>query len=115
MSTGHGEAEMQKPISEYARYIKNLIPVNILKMYTLKPIFENMAGEERIRDGVIAFRDFLHLLCDRLISNGHEYIKPRKTKNPDDYPFLHSLNDLLIDMGYHGKLAEDGDPLKPIF
>lgn len=46
MSTNHGEILMQKPISEYARYIKNLIPANIPKTYTLKPMFENVASEE---------------------------------------------------------------------
>lgn len=111
MSTNHGEAEMQRPISEYAKYIKNLIPADIPKAYALKPMFKSIAGEENIRNGVIAFRDFLYLFCDLLISDGHVYIQPKKTKNPDDYPFLHNMNDLLIDIGYHSKLAESGDSL----
>lgn len=111
MSTNHGETLMQKPISEYARYIKNLIPANIPETYTLKPMFENIASEENIRNGVIAFRDFIYLFCDRLISDGHLYAKPQKTKNPADYPFLHNVNHLLIDIGNHSKLAESGDSL----
>ena len=48
MSADHGGAEMQKPISEYAKFIKNLIPENIPEGYALKPVFENIAGEEDI-------------------------------------------------------------------
>ncbi|MDR0326322.1 MAG: hypothetical protein LBI19_09540 [Oscillospiraceae bacterium] len=111
MSTNHGEAVTQKPISEYAKYLKNLIPANIPETYALKPMFEHVASEENIRKGVIAFRNFLYLFCDRLISDGHLYSKPLKTKNPTDYPFLHNINHLLIDIGYHGKLTESGDSL----
>lgn len=68
-------------------------------------MFENVASEENIRNGVIAFRDFVYLFCDRLISDGHLYAKPQKTKNPTDYPFLHNVNHLLIDIGNHSKLA----------
>ncbi len=51
-------------------------------------MFENVASEENIPNGVIAFRDFIYLFCDRLISDGHLYAKPQKTKNQIDYPFL---------------------------
>ncbi|WP_310604364.1 hypothetical protein [Anaerosporobacter sp.] len=111
MSTDHGEILMQKPISEYAVYMRNLIPVNIPETYALKPMFENVAREEKIRDGVIAFRDFLYLFCDCLVSDGDLYAKPKKTKNPTDYTFLHNMNQLLIEIGYYGKLDESGNSL----
>ncbi|AOT70588.1 hypothetical protein [Geosporobacter ferrireducens] len=112
MSTYHGGPVTQKPISEIAKYIKNLIPANIPETYALKPMFENVASEENIRNGVIAFRDFLYLFCDRLISDGHLYVKPQKNpKNAIDYPFLYNVTDLLADIGYHSKLAESGDSL----
>jgi len=111
MSTNHGETVMQEPIGEYAKYIKNLIPANIPEIYALKPMFENVANEENIRKGVVAFRDFLYLFCDRLISDGHLYCTPQKTKNPTDYSFLHNINDLLIDFGYHGILSDNGNSL----
>jgi hypothetical protein len=111
MSTNHGETVMQKSISEVAKYIKNLIPANIPEAYALKPRFESVASEDNIRNGVIAFRDFLCLLCDRLIADGHLYAQSKKTKNPTDYPFLHHVNHLLIDIGYHGSLSESGDSL----
>ena len=66
MNTNHGEALMQKPISEYAKYLRNLIPANIPETYVLKLMFENVASEENIRNGVIAFRDFLYLFCEVL-------------------------------------------------
>jgi len=111
MSTSHGDKELQKPISEYAKYLKNLLPVNIPETYALKPIFANVAEEKEIRDGVIAFRDFMALFFDCLILEGHRYAEPKKTKNPTSYPFLHSLNQLLIDIGYHSKYSENGDSL----
>ena len=85
MSSSHGETVMQKPINEYALYLKSLIPKNIPKIYALNPMFENVADEENIRNGIIAFRDYLYLFCERLISDGHLYSKPRKTKNLEDY------------------------------
>ncbi len=111
MSIEHGEPEMQKPVSEYAKYMKILIPADISETYAIKPMFESVASEESIRNGVIAFRDFLYIFCDRLISDGDLYAKPRKSKNPTDYPFLNNMNSLLIDIGYYGKLAESGDSL----
>ncbi len=36
MSINHGEILMQKPISQYARYMKNLTPTNIPETYALK-------------------------------------------------------------------------------
>ena len=101
-----------KPIGDVARYLKNLIPASIPETYTLKPVFESVASEERIRSGIIAFREFLYLLCDRLISEEHEFAKPPKTPvNMTDYPFLHNLTNLLVDLGYHGRLGENGDSL----
>ena len=111
MSSDHGETVIQKPINEYALYIKNMMPANIPETYALKPMFENISGEENIRKGIIAFRDYLYLFCDRLISDGHLYSKPRKTKNLEDYPFLNNINHLLIEMGYHSKFNENKDSL----
>ncbi len=111
MSSSHGETAMQKPIDEYALYIKNLIPKNIPETYALNSMFENVADEVNIRKGIIAFRDYLYLFCERLISDGHLYSKPRKTKNLEDYPFLNNINYLLIEIGYHSKFNESGDSL----
>jgi hypothetical protein len=69
-----------KPISEVAEFLKKLIPANIPETYALKPIFENLASEVDIRNGVVAFRDFLYLFFDCLISNGHLYAKPPKNR-----------------------------------
>ena len=107
MSTSHGEAVMQKPIGEYAKFMRNLVPVNIPGMYTLRQEIGGIADENIIRDGVIAFRGFLYTFYDRLITDGHTVATPKKTKNPADYPFLHYINHLLIDIGYYGRLAAD--------
>jgi hypothetical protein len=111
MSTDHGEAVTQPPISEAAKILKNMIPANIPDTYPLNPMFNNIASETRIRNGVVAFRDFIYLLCDRLISDGHLYAKPQKTNNPSDYQFLHNINNLLVGIGYQGTLSDNGDSL----
>lgn len=111
MSTDHGPIT-QKPISEIAKYIKSLIPANIPKTYALKPMFKSIASEDNIRNGVVAFRDFLYLFCDHLISVGHLYVKlPKNPKSDTDYPFLYNVTDLLADIGYHSKLSESGNSL----
>jgi hypothetical protein len=111
MSEGHGPIEL-KPISEVAEYLKRIIPVNIPQAYALKPMFLTIASEERIRGGVTAFRDFLRLLCERLITDGGAYYKPpANPKNDLDYPFLHNISNLLVDIGYYSRLSESGDTL----
>ena len=101
-----------KPIGDVARYLKNLLPAGIPEAYALKPVFVSVADDVRIRDGIIAFREFLYLLCDLLISDGDTYAKPPKTPaSMTDYPFLHNLTNLLVDIGYYGTLAENNDLL----
>jgi len=106
---------MQKPIAEMAKYIKNIIPANIPEVYPLKPMLKKIASEDSIRNGVLAFRNFLYLVCDRLIADGSIYDKPPKNTNNDvshpslavSYPFLNNVKSVLFNMGYHGKLAEN--------
>ena len=112
MSTHHDEAVTLKPIGEVAAFQRNLIPANIPGTYALKPLFEKVAGEDDIRNGVIAFRDFLYIFCDRLISDGPVFAKPpKKPGGMADYPFLHNMTNLLAEIGYHGKTAEGGGSL----
>jgi len=111
MTTNHGPVT-QKSISEIAKYLKNLIPANIPETYELKPIFDSVASEENIRNGVIAYRDYLHLFCDNLISEGNSFFKLKKNpKTTTDYPFLYSITDLLFDIGYYSNLTEKADSL----
>jgi len=101
-----------RPICEIAAFLKNLIPADIPNNYALNPKLKNIAGKENIRNGVIAFRDFLYTLLDRIISDGHLYAKQPKTpSNIDDYPFLYHLANLLVDIGYYGNLSESGNSL----
>jgi len=112
MSNQHGEAVVLKPISEVAKYLKNMIPVDIPETYALKPLFKSIASEEEIRSGVIAFRDFMLLFCARLATDGHIYAKaPNKPSGTTDYPFLHNVTNLLVEIGYHGILTDTGKSL----
>jgi len=100
------------PISEVARISKNFLPASISNGYSLKSLFRNIADDADVRNSVVAFRDFLHVFFDRLISDGHSYAIPPKIPNSmTDYPFLYNITNLLVDMGYCGKLADDGKSL----
>jgi len=111
MSSGHGEKDIQKPIAEYAKYMKTLIPININDSYKMKSKFYVVADEESIRTGIIAFRDFLLLFCDRLVSDGYLFVKPKITDNPTSYQLLHNLNQILIFFGYYGTFNESKSSL----
>jgi len=96
-----------KPIAEVAQFMKNLVPANIPENYAIKPMFESIASEEDIKKSIIAFRDFLYLLFDRLATHGHLYAKPpKKPRSMNDYPFLHCITNMLVDIGYYGELSE---------
>ncbi len=111
MSTSHcGPVEL-KPIGQAAEYLLRIIP-DIPQSYALKPMFGSIAGEDAIRGGVLAFREFLLSLCNKLMLYGELYDKPpKKPKNDLDYPFLHSISNLLLDIGYYGSLTKGGDKL----
>lgn len=110
---------MQNTICDMARYIKNIIPSNIPETYTIKAMFDHISGEENIRKGILAFRDLLYLVCDRLIADGSLYDKPAKnTENNDShpslpvsFPFLNNVKSILFNIGYHGKLIENNESI----
>jgi len=111
VSTQHGPVVI-KPISEVAQFQKNLIPANISEIYSIKPMFKSIASDEDIKKGIIAFRDFLYIFCDCLISDGHLYAKPpKKPGSMADYPFLFNVTNLLVDIGYNSRLAGNGNSL----
>ena len=110
---------MQNTTSDMARYIKNIIPPNIPETYTLKAMFKQVSGEEHIRNGILAFRDLLYLVCDRLIADSSLYNKPAKnTQNkvshpslPVSCPFLNNMKSILFNIGYHGELIESSESI----
>jgi len=107
MSDSHGPVVL-KSIEEIAEFKRNLVPVNIPEDYLLKTRFTDVASEGYIRNGIVAFRDFLYLFFDRLISDGNVYMKPpKKPANMTDYPFLHNVTNLLVDIGYYGSPDEN--------
>jgi hypothetical protein len=109
--SSHHEVTL-KPISDVANFLKKLLPSSIPETYDLKPIFENIANDQDIRNGVIAFRDFLLVYFERLATNGHLYAKPpKKPTNMADYPFLYNMTNLLVDIGYYGMLTDGGSSL----
>jgi len=106
----------QKTLKDAAAYLKAIIPANIPESYTLKPMFKKVSSEENIRRGILAYRDFLYLLCDRLIDDGNLYDKPVKNTGSHlslevRFPLLYNINNVLFKIGFHGKLADNHDSL----
>jgi hypothetical protein len=106
----------QKTLKDAAAYLKGIIPADIPKSYALKPVIKKISSEGNIRGGILAYRDFLYLFCDRLIADGNLYDKPGK--NIDShlsmevrFPLLCNINNVLFKIGYHGKLADNNDSL----
>ncbi|MDR0325327.1 MAG: hypothetical protein LBI19_04430 [Oscillospiraceae bacterium] len=101
---------MYTPIKDMAKSMKAWIP-DIPAAYSVKPEFWGIADEESIRNGVLAFRDFMLLLYDRLMTDGNLYDKPPKEEGhvsrafEATYPFLNHLRSVLVNMVYQGSLS----------
>jgi hypothetical protein len=107
--------ERHKPLKDMAVYLKGLLPANIPEAYALKPMLKNIENEKNIRSGVVAYRDFLYLLCDRLIADGDLYDKPPKSDSHANvavlYPFLQNVKNVLFNIGFNGDMTVNGDSL----
>lgn len=106
-------SNFHKSLKDMAEYLKNLIPVNIPNVNALKPMFKSIADEESIWSGILAYRDFLYLFCDRLIADGSLYDKPPKIEDSHAsvavrYPLLYNVKNVLLNIGYYG-IPTDND------
>lgn len=105
---------MGKTLKDMAKHLKNVITPEIPETYAINPMFENISNEENIREGVLAFRNFLYQLCDVLIVEGDSYDNHKKNAHVFDdrvtisvyFPFLHNVKCLLLNIGFHGVLTE---------
>ncbi|QOR34841.1 hypothetical protein IMX26_15470 [Clostridium sp. 'deep sea'] len=110
---------MQKTMGDMAKFLKQLIPVNIPETYTINSMFRNISDEEHIRKGVFAFRDFLYRLCDCIIADNRLCDIPKKGKEKFsdettltvEFPFMNNLRSILLNIGQQGILSEKGDSL----
>ena len=110
---------MHKTLKDMAKHLKNVITPEIPETYIINPMFENISNEEDIREGVLAFRNFLYRFCDVLIVEGDLYDNHKKIAHEFDdrvtisvyYPFLHHVKCLLLNIGFHGVLTESAGSL----
>lgn len=110
---------MQKTIGELAKFWKQLIPVSIPETYPINSMFRDISDEEDIRNGVLAFREFLYRFCDSLIADNRLCDTPKKGKNKFsdettltvEFPFLNNIKSILLNIGEHGILSAKGDSL----
>jgi len=95
-----------------AKHMKSIIWPEGHEAYAVKPEFKEVTGEENIREGIDAFRVFLHRFCDVLIAEGDSYDNRVKASHPFEnraptFPFLSNVRRLLLNIGFHGVLTDD--------
>ena len=109
---------MIKPLRDFAKHLKELI-LDIPADYAISPIYKRIADEESIRNGVLAFKDFLCQFFDYIIENADLHDKPKPNANrvwgginfTMDYPFLRDMSAVLMNIGIYGELNTGGDAL----
>ncbi len=114
-----GEFVMEKTMGDLAKFLKQLLPVNIPERYTINSMFTDISNEEDIRSGVLTFRDFLYRLCDGLITDNTLCNIPKKGKKKFsdettltvEFPFMNNIRSILLNISQHGILSETGDSL----
>jgi hypothetical protein len=107
-------AQVQKTLNEMAKYSQKLLPPEIPKAFEIDAMFYSVSDYEGIKNGIVAFRDFMYRLYSRLCIEGGTLDKPKKelhefsdnTNIPTAYPFLCNVAVFLINMGVHGKLND---------
>lgn len=106
-------------IGEMAKYMRQLLPVNIQEAYPIGDMFCDVAPDEDIRRGVVGFRDFMLVFCDTLSEDDDLKDVPRKgkVKYSDgvtltvEFPVINNIRSILINIGQYGILSEQGDSL----
>jgi len=110
---------MEKTMGDMTKHLKQLIPANIPETYAINSMFKSISDEQDIRNGVLAFRDFLYRFCDYLLSDKSLCAIPKKgtTKFSDrttlalEFPFLNNIRSILMNAGQYGVLSENGNSL----
>lgn len=110
---------MEITIGDLAICLKKLIPKFIPETYDVDGMFLDVATDEKIRSGVLAFREFLYRLCDVLASDDaiSGITKKGKKKFSDEttltveFPFVNNIKSILINAIQYGMLSETGDAL----
>lgn len=103
---------MRKTLQDVALYLKEILVPSTLEIYDISPEFSSLAGEENIHIGISEFREFLIRLYDELYIKWELYDTSKKVAHEYEnrttlsvyYPFLNHVKELLMNIGYQGKL-----------
>lgn len=110
---------MRKTLMDLAAYLKTIVLPETDETYTVDSLFETVFSEEKIWEGVFAYRSFLLALFDCLIEKGVAYDYHKKVTHEYEnrttlsvyYPFLHHVKTLLMNIGLLGKISEDNQQI----
>lgn len=106
-------------MGDMAKHIKSIVLPETLEAYSINSIFADVSNEKDIKEGVLAFRTFLHRLYDVLIAESDSLDNPKKIADAKEhrsaiyynFPFLDNVKALLLNIGVHGVLADDAQSL----
>jgi hypothetical protein len=101
---------MRKTLGDVAEYLQSILAPETNGTFTINPLFKNIANDEKIREGVFAFRQFLHQCYGALTINSEKYDSPKKVAHEYEnrislsvyYPFLHNAKNLLLNIALQG-------------
>ncbi|KAB3524432.1 hypothetical protein [Alkaliphilus serpentinus] len=104
---------------DIVKFIRNIIPSDIPETYPVIDMFNSIADSEKIRKGVLAFRELLYMICDRLMDEEELYLSSVKKSRatsfhpslPVSFPFLNNLKSILYNLGYHGEIDNNSNTL----
>ncbi len=110
---------MEIKIADVAAYLQELLPQDIPESYSIKTMFTDISNDVDIRNGVHDFRNFLSHLFASLIENEDiaDIPKRGKKKYSDEttltveFPFINNIRSILLNVGQHGVLSDDGASL----
>lgn len=100
---------MRKTLQDLAKYLKEIVVPETDEAYAINPIYANVSDEGNIREGVIAFREFLIRLYDVLYTQEEVFDSSKKVAHEYEnrttlsvyYPYLHNVRTILMNIGYH--------------
>jgi hypothetical protein len=108
---------MKKSLRDFTAYLKGIMQ-EIPADYAINPVYQSIADEESIRNGVLAFRDFIEHFFDYIITNADLYDNPKQIAERGesinftlDYPFLRNMLAVLLNIGDCGELNRSSNLL----
>ncbi len=106
---------MAKNTKDAVKFLIDILPNTFLDNYSIKEVFKDISSDKNIRNGVVAFKEFLYKLYNYIITDNTLKEKPTREVHefmdnsslPIDFPFLNILQSILVNIGFYGTLCDN--------